>query len=89
MLPPNVIDGPDAARLPKGLFTSVAHGLLTQGRRMAERNQIRAHDGREKLLGFSAADELERLDREVEMTLARMRPCCRFSVSPAWLASAL
>jgi len=66
MLPPNVIDGPDAARLPKGLFTSVAHGLLTQGRRMAERNQIRAHDGREKLLGFSAADELERLDREVE-----------------------
>ena len=40
--------------------------LLTQGRGMAERNQARTQHAREELrqlVGFSAADELEKLDR--------------------------
>ncbi|WP_246291319.1 SHOCT domain-containing protein [Paraburkholderia fynbosensis] len=40
--------------------------LLTQGRGMAERDQARAKQAREDLrqvVGFSAADELEKLDR--------------------------
>ena len=40
--------------------------LLTQGRGMAERNQARAREAREELrhiVGFSAADEIEKLDR--------------------------
>jgi Phospholipase_D-nuclease N-terminal len=40
--------------------------LLTQGRGMAERNQARAQHAREELrqvVGFSAADEIEKLDR--------------------------
>ena len=40
--------------------------LLTQGRGMAERNQARAGQARDDLrqiVGFSAADEIEKLDR--------------------------
>ena len=40
--------------------------LLTQGRGMAERNQARAEQAREQLrhvVGYSVADELEKLDR--------------------------
>jgi Phospholipase_D-nuclease N-terminal len=40
--------------------------LLTQGRGMAERNQARMTEAREGLrqaVGFSAADEIEKLDR--------------------------
>ncbi|MCX5516471.1 hypothetical protein C3941_18985 [Kaistia algarum] len=40
--------------------------LLSQGRGMAERNQARATHAREELrqiVGFSAADEIEKLDR--------------------------
>jgi Phospholipase_D-nuclease N-terminal len=40
--------------------------LLTQGRGMAERNQARTQHAREELrhlVGFSVADELEKLDR--------------------------
>ncbi len=40
--------------------------ILTQGRGMAERNQARAQEAREELrqvVGFSAADEIEKLDR--------------------------
>jgi membrane protein implicated in regulation of membrane protease activity len=40
--------------------------LITQGRGMAERNQARAHEAREELrqiVGFSAADEITKLDR--------------------------
>lgn len=40
--------------------------LLTQGRGMAERNQERAKQARDDLrqvVGFSAADEIEKLDR--------------------------
>ena len=40
--------------------------MLTQGRGMAERNQARAEHAREELrqlVGFSAADEIEKLDR--------------------------
>src|SRR5271156_3201325 len=40
--------------------------LLTQGRGMAERNEARAKHARDELrqiVGFSAADEIEKLDR--------------------------
>lgn len=40
--------------------------LLTQGRGMAERNEARARQARDDLrhiVGFSAADEIEKLDR--------------------------
>jgi Phospholipase_D-nuclease N-terminal len=40
--------------------------ILTQGRGMAERNQARAQQARDELrqvVGFSAADEIEKLDR--------------------------
>jgi hypothetical protein len=40
--------------------------LLTQGRGMAERNQARANEAREELrqvVGFSAADEIAKLER--------------------------
>src|SRR5208337_2593381 len=40
--------------------------LLTQGRGMAERNQARANEARDELrqvVGFSAADEIAKLDR--------------------------
>jgi hypothetical protein len=40
--------------------------LLTQGRGMAERNQARANEARGELrqiVGFSAADEIAKLDR--------------------------
>ena len=40
--------------------------ILTQGRGMAERNQARAQEARDELrqiAGFSAADEIEKLDR--------------------------
>jgi len=40
--------------------------LLTQGGGMAERNQARAQEARDELrqvVGFSAADEIEKLDR--------------------------
>jgi hypothetical protein len=40
--------------------------LLTQGRSMAERNNARARQARDDLrqvVGFSAADEIEKLDR--------------------------
>ena len=40
--------------------------ILTQGRGMAERNQARAQQARDELrqvAGFSAADEIEKLDR--------------------------
>ncbi|WEK51572.1 MAG: PLDc N-terminal domain-containing protein [Candidatus Kaistia colombiensis] len=40
--------------------------LLTQGRGMAERNEARAKQARDDLrhiVGFSAADEIEKLDR--------------------------
>ena len=40
--------------------------LLTQGRGMAERNQARSIEARDNLrqiVGFSAADEIEKLDR--------------------------
>jgi hypothetical protein len=40
--------------------------LITQGRGMAERNQQRAQHAREELrrvVGFSVADEIEKLDR--------------------------
>ncbi|TDN63809.1 SHOCT domain-containing protein [Paraburkholderia sp. BL10I2N1] len=40
--------------------------LLTQGRGMAERNEARAKQARDELrqvVGFSAADEIEKLDR--------------------------
>jgi Phospholipase_D-nuclease N-terminal len=40
--------------------------LLTQGRGMAERNQARANQAREELrqaVGFSAADEIAKLDK--------------------------
>ena len=40
--------------------------VCTQGRRMAERNRIRARDARDELrqiVGFSAADELTKLER--------------------------
>ena len=45
-----------------GIFAYV----LTQGRGMAERNQARALQARDELrqvVGFSAADEIEKLDR--------------------------
>lgn len=47
-------------------FLGVFVYLLTQGRGMAERNQARANEAREELrhiVGFSAADEIEKLDR--------------------------
>ena len=58
--------------------------LLTQGRGMAERNQARAQHARDELrhlVGFSAADEIEKLDRlkssgsisDKEYTLLRAR----------------
>ena len=58
--------------------------LLTQGRGMAERNQARAEHAREELrqlVGFSASDEIEKLDRlksngsisEKEYTVLRTR----------------
>ena len=40
--------------------------LITQGRGMAERNTQQAHQARDELrrvVGFSAADEIEKLDR--------------------------
>ena len=40
--------------------------LLTQGRGLAERNEARAkqaHDDLRQFVGFSAADEIEKLDR--------------------------
>lgn len=40
--------------------------ILTQGRGMAERNQARAQQARDELrqvVGFSAADEIEKLER--------------------------
>ncbi len=40
--------------------------LLTQGRGMAERNEVRAQQARDELrqvVGFSAADEIEKLER--------------------------
>jgi cbb3-type cytochrome oxidase subunit 3 len=40
--------------------------LLTQGRGMAERNQAQANEARDelrKVVGFSAADEIAKLDR--------------------------
>ena len=40
--------------------------LLTQGRGMAERNEARARQAKDELrqfVGFSAADEIEKLDR--------------------------
>ena len=40
--------------------------ILTQGRGMAERNQARAQQARDELgrvVGFSAADEIQKLDR--------------------------
>jgi hypothetical protein len=40
--------------------------LLTQGRGMAERNEARAQQGRDELrqvVGFSTADEIEKLNR--------------------------
>jgi Phospholipase_D-nuclease N-terminal len=40
--------------------------LISQGRGMAERNMQQAHDARDALrraVGFSAADEIEKLDR--------------------------
>jgi uncharacterized membrane protein len=40
--------------------------LLTQGRGMAKRNQARANEARDELrqiVGFSAADEIAKLDR--------------------------
>lgn len=40
--------------------------LLTQGRGMAERNQAQANEARDelrKIVGFSAADEIAKLDR--------------------------
>jgi hypothetical protein len=45
-----------------GIFAYV----LTQGRGMAERNQARAQEARDELrqiAGFSAADEIEKLNR--------------------------
>jgi hypothetical protein len=45
-----------------GLFAYI----LTQGRGMAERNQARAYEARDELrqvVGFSAADEITKLDR--------------------------
>ena len=45
-----------------GIFAYV----LTQGRGMAERNQARAQEAREELrqaIGFSAADEIQKLER--------------------------
>jgi hypothetical protein len=58
--------------------------LLTQGRGMAERNQARAQHARDELrqlVGFRAADEIEKLDRlkssgsisDKEYTLLRAR----------------
>jgi hypothetical protein len=47
-------------------YISIFAYLLTQGRGMAERNQARAREAREELrhmVGFSAADEIEKLDR--------------------------
>jgi cbb3-type cytochrome oxidase subunit 3 len=47
-------------------FIGVFVYLLTQGRGMAERNQARANEARDELrqiVGFSAADEIEKLDR--------------------------
>src|SRR6476660_8240709 len=47
-------------------FIGVFAYLLTQGRGMAERNQARANQERDELrqiVGFSAADELAKLDR--------------------------
>ena len=40
--------------------------IFTQGRGMAERNEARAKEGRDELrqaVGFSVADEIEKLDR--------------------------
>jgi Phospholipase_D-nuclease N-terminal len=40
--------------------------ILTQGRGMAERNQTRAKEARDEIrqaVGYSAADEIEKLDR--------------------------
>jgi len=45
-----------------GIFAYV----LTQGRGMAERNQARAQQARDELrqaIGFSAADEIQKLER--------------------------
>jgi predicted membrane channel-forming protein YqfA (hemolysin III family) len=47
-------------------FVGVFVYLLTQGRGMAERNQARANQERDELrqiVGFSAADEIAKLDR--------------------------
>jgi hypothetical protein len=47
-------------------YTGIFAYLLTQGRGMAERDQARAQHAREELrhlVGFSAADEIEKLDR--------------------------
>ncbi len=47
-------------------YIGVVVYLLTQGRGMAERNQARANEARDELrhiVGFSAADEIAKLDR--------------------------
>jgi len=47
-------------------FIAVLAYLIFQGKGMAERNQQRAEQARDELrrtVGFSAADEIEKLDR--------------------------
>jgi hypothetical protein len=47
-------------------FIAVLAYLITQGKGMAERNQQRAEQARDELrrvVGFSAADEIDKLDR--------------------------
>ena len=71
--------------------------LLTQGRGMAERNEARARQTQEdlrKFVGFSAADEIEKLDRLKaagsisEQEYGRMSGLSAVTYSCGWLAFA-
>ena len=57
---------PDRARRMRKCSIGVFAYLLTQGRGMAERNQARANEARDEvrqMVGFSAPDEIAKLDR--------------------------
>ena len=61
--------------------------ILTQGQGMAERNQARAQQARDELrqvVGFSAADEIEKLDR-LKSAGSISRACHPARSATAWL----
>ena len=59
--------------------------LLTQGRGMAERNQAQANEAREELrhiIGFSAADEIVKLDKRSQRARSPSRNTA--ASEPSW-----